>query len=255
MNALELKREIYENYMDADGLVTVAHQKLCSAADMERGMGNGLLHTGLFYTILAECGALTQLDIDNFNEAIRRVTVVHNGRSVEGLVHRKTTKKQDQQKQDDYYAIISASYHGWTAFAKDTYQHGQRNNWHWDNLRPFGSPNVETYFDRFPGFVPYVRMGARDKLSVYETLPMIGSIIAVAFSDRGNSDSRIHRWCQCTVFRKEQPALGGITADLFRFITTKKFGSIPKSWEGYFGPTYVGSKPIPHPLTLIEDIR
>ena len=254
MLAQEFKTKIYTEYMNSDGHVMVQNRVYGDPALQWIGMGNALMNTGLFFTILAELGALTQNDQDWLRNVILKSTVNFQGGKQHGLIHRSPAKFQDPQTQDDYYTLLSAAYHAGDRFAVDVLNHGRKTNWHWDNLRPEGGI-PDTWFDRFPGFVPYVRLCAKDEISVYEAVPLISSIVSTAWSKADNGDSRIHRWCQATVFRKEEKTIGALTADVSRWITHAKFGSIPAGWAPYFKPTVYNGQTIVHPFNLVEGLR
>lgn len=250
MLAQEFKQKVYTEYMNSDGLVMVKNRLLAPPDQQWLGMGNALMNTGLFFTILAELGALTQADKDWLRNVIKNATVQFNGSPMHGLITRGPGKTADQQTQDDYYTMLSAAYHAEDRFAEDCFNYGEKNLWYWDNLRPTGGVPA-TLFDRFPGFVPYTRLCARDEISVYENPSLIGPIIAAAFSKADNADSRIHRWCQLTVYRKEELFFGGVSSDIYRWKTKRTFGSIAASFAPYYQPT----DGVPHPFTLVEGLK
>ena len=72
------------------------------------GDGNMILYTALFYCVLANLGAMTQVDSYAWQEALRQCK-----HEMFDMYWRTPIKKNkdDDQNHDDYWGILAASYH------------------------------------------------------------------------------------------------------------------------------------------------
>src|SRR6267154_669901 len=104
MDKLHFKEQILNYYLDGDGQVTVDKNPT------KWSTGNGLLHTGLFYMILAINQILDDADKLRFRKAVDDCWVrAKSGHVIPGLLNR-NPGRPDLEGQDDYVGVCGGSY-------------------------------------------------------------------------------------------------------------------------------------------------
>lgn len=162
------------------------------------GGGNVLLYTGLYYTILAMKGALTQADADSW---VRSLMLCRHERFP--LFWRSPVKKNadDNQEHDDYWAILAACKHaGCEYIARGILEHGRRHSWSYDIQKP-ETFNIKFYFARFMAFIPMARVCSGEEISLLEQARLY---LAILFGG-GSSSSWMRCFLMASVIRDRGP--------------------------------------------------
>lgn len=223
-----------------------------------RGMGNGLMHTG-FVHILKDFfyGGTTQQARFRWDQTMASVTADNpDGSAAMGVYHRAYFKIGDNQKQDDYILIAGASKVLQSPHANDIVLHGKKSGWFFWNKHPTMRAEAgalaypDGMFDRFPGLTAFMRMCVvqpmQEAVSVWEKLLLAGQMVSGAFKSNPRSDGCIQTTAKFLVLRPDHPLIFYPAWWLWAWRIRKKFGSIPKSWEGYLQPG--------HPLLDLPDV-
>lgn len=231
------KQDIYDHYMDAALQVTV------DRGAPDNSTGNGLLHLGLFVSIIGVGGAITYRESDTYDRAINLAMVQNrDGSQIKGLFSRSFWKLGEAQSWDDYIGICAGSF--WTNHpaARWVYEYGKKNNWSFDNLNPYKF-SWRKWFGRFIGFPQFVKMCSGKKTNVLENL-MIA--LKIVFTDISASDSCMKTYIIITVAR-DCSLLSEWASRLTLARIRRKYHSVGLSFAPYF-------QSVDHPLTL-EDWR
>lgn len=227
MDALTLHQTLKdEGYTDQWGLIRVLPLS-------EVGMGNGLLHTGLLYTIKANHGALTQVDKDHLAAIVSQCE-----HASVPMLWRSPIKKNpdDNQQWDDYFGMLPALYFAGSDFPRRFLAHAEKAHWSFDIQKP-DQFNFRYYYERMPGFVGFVKSCARGTdLSVIATpmemLQLAGAILWSAFSI-DNADSNMKAYCRLSVARKESP-LCALASLVWFWRIRRRYGIVGQSFAAYF---------------------
>lgn len=201
-------------FINRDGFVTIKPN-----AENIPGDGNGWLQTGL----AVACGAYplnsTQLWI-MLGRCRKSATCP--------LIWRSPYKRNpdDDQKCDDYWGALPLN----ELWAKEVLGWGEAYGWVFDT-REIGG--LEYRFDRFWGFVPFLRLCAGRRISLWESVELAGSILLDAFSI-ANADGNMKAYCKLRV-AEESSALSAAAAKIWRSRIKKRYGRIGASWAKYFG--------------------
>lgn len=227
MSLLDELRQL--GYVNDSGIVTVLPNTPAFP-----GEGNGLLQTGLAYCIAAGETGLTKEDkarIVRLTEACKH--------EFYPLLWRSPYKKNpgDNEQHDDYWGWLAACYHAGHYFPGDFYKFGEDHGWIIDVRDPRGSSDLNYYFGRFLGFVPFAKMArlAREptvRLSVLEHLQVALAILIRAF-DIDESDGCMRDFCLISVARKES-FICKLASLLWYRRVRKKYGSVGAAFASYF---------------------
>jgi hypothetical protein len=208
-------------YINADGFVTVQPN-----APAVPGEGNGWLQTGLAYA----CGLYPQANAD--------VMLAFCAKSNEcPLIYRSPHKKNadDNETCDDYWAALPMS----QFWAKEVLQYARAHGWNFDVQEKGG---LEYAFWRFPAFTPFLKLCAGESLNIFDRLRLAGTIAFDAFFSDA-ADTNMAAFCRLVKAEQACP-LSALAAGLWRSRIRKRYGTIGKSWAGYFGDT--------HPLVMFD---
>lgn len=228
---MNFRKEIEEHYTEKCGQVSIQKDP------PEDSSGNGIMHTGHFFIILAENNLLNAKDFVTWDKYTESVTVKKDGANVWGLLFRSIYKKNDEQSHDDYYGFMAANYFLAPDLAEETVRYGEKTGFCYDNLKPWkGLPEARfgSLHDRFPGQIAFYKMCAKMTTSIYEQIPLALRILSTAIASKDASDSRIHAWLMLCVAKRESPLLFGLVNLIWSAIVRSRFGSIGKSWYTYY---------------------
>lgn len=242
MDIKSIKKEITEHFMLSNGLVTVERDGDAHSV----GMGNGLMHTGLYYAVLSEKLAFDVADAAMFSITVKACYVPGH----DGLLNRAPWKK-DPETHDDYILVLGGGYLArCKVLVKTVVDTLEQRKWYANNVNPYSKDPVDYlngWFDRFPGLVTFFKTCSRIcnpvTISVWEQLVLAAQLAVSAFNKK--SDGHIQSSVKLWVCRKEYPIVFVPVWWFWSKIIRKRYGSVPKSWEGYLG--------VGHPLTLVED--
>ena len=235
MTVFELKKEI-QPYLNEHDMVSAIKLPLPYSKNL--GDGNLLEKTGLYYCILHNAGAMTQVDKFIWDRILFKCK--HDRFPI---FWRSPDKKNpdDNQEHDDYHMIVGldiAEFKG--EYSKKLLDHLNKYNWSMDIQNPTKF-NSKYYWERFFALNWMIRIGAGEA----SPLQVIGShILALAsvlwISD---SDSRIRVYGRFTGL-SERYSLIKIMFGWWKNKMRKKFGKV--------GKAFAGELPLDHPLTEID---
>lgn len=221
-----------EGYINEDGFVTVQRN-----ANPFPGEGNGWLQTGL----AAACGAnLSFLKTKEMFERCRFSVEVP-------MLWRSPHKKNlgDNQNHDDMWGAGLLAWWGRFYWAKEFVELGTRTNWIYDITDPNGE-NLRYKFDRFFDFIPYMRLCAREKLTIADSLILAATIVFDAYH-LDKADGNMRAFCKVTVAGKDGNLICKLACAWWRKRAKAKYGTIGKSWAEYFGEG--------HPLNAFNEVN
>tara|TARA_R110000868_G_scaffold242882_3_gene498477 strand:+ start:793 stop:1443 length:651 start_codon:yes stop_codon:yes gene_type:complete len=203
-----------DKYIDQFGFVRIKPND-----DNPWGDGNGLLQTGLAIA----CGMLNPSYELQFNLLLCRKDVWCP------LIYRSPNKKNndDNQGPDDYYGAFLFG----DILPGLVLEYAEAKNWHFDIQQP-DKPRPEYNFNRFPAFVPCLRIAAGKRLSLAETVVLFGSIVVDSF-DLNKADGNMKAFCRI-VLAERYSKLFTIAGALWRYQVRRKYKSIGRSWSDYF---------------------
>ena len=182
---MNFKSEILSHYLDRDNLVSLDRDPTPWSS------GNGLLYTGLFYTIL---GLRNELTIE---DRVRWVSAV-KACEVSPGVYNRNPLREDFEAHDDYCGIASASAFMGDEFARDILEHGLKTDWHYDNTGK--EPGLRSDHSRFLGRVAFYYMAAGE---VPGFLRRVGFNCGIrAAIDSHDHGGKILAWLQVQVCKK-----------------------------------------------------
>jgi hypothetical protein len=211
-----------EPYTDSLGLVTLNDKAVDGP-----GAGNLLLHTALYYVAAYKDGFIPK---KLFQEVIKTCEVKP------GLFWRSPYKIGDRQQHDDYIGIAAAAYFYAPNIAREIVEHGETHDWCYNSQNP-EMLDLTLVHDRFIGQVPFYRMCAHQRLSIWEAIPLAIKAMTMSFSSNG--DSAIHSYLIFSVGKAAMPVL---------FNTLWMFSGFSKEIGPKFKP-YLGEG---HPLNNVS---
>lgn len=209
--------------MDEDGLVTI---------DRDPGRwstGNGLLYTGIFYTLLFLRGEALPEDVVRFSKT------VYNCWQVPGVLNR-NPGRPDLESHDDYIGVMAASYHLNTPHAKIICGYGEKHWWSFNNVDPCKWA-LQTYHGRFPGLVGYYRMAARKPPGMLQSLMLNAKITASACPSE-NASGKILTWLMTTVLEAENKPYFGDSIELWKARMKHDYKTLNGLFSTYFKPSH-----------------
>lgn len=182
---MTFKEEILTHYLDSELLVTKDRNP------SHWSTGNGLLFTGIFYTLLYLRGECTAEDVDRFCMAVTPCWKDDElGNPIPGLLER-NDKRNELQAHDDYRGVCVASLLLNTPHAKAVEAYGSSHFWCFNNAHP-GRIGFRSWFGRFAGFPGLVRLCSRKSPGPLQAF-LLGSDI-FADSQSKAADPKILAW-------------------------------------------------------------
>jgi len=219
-------RNLMQSYIDPDGLVTILPNQDINST------GNGLLHLGLYIAELHHYGWLKSLDLVNFLAVIHSCQVVVNDRALP-LVWRSPTKrnKDDYNSHDDYYGIAMLGLENYGKWFL-SYLVSNAEKWHWclNNQNP-GIFKLRFYHGWRLPWVSHLRSATEDGPSPMDNL--ITALSILLHFPGAKHDSNIHTWLMCEMSRNKSD-INKWAVNIWEKRARKKFGTIGKSFAGYF---------------------
>lgn len=182
---MSFKSEVLQHYLDVDGLVALDREPT------RWSTGNGLLYTGLFYTLLALNGELDEEDRARFAKAVARC-------EVEPGLYNRNPGRPDWEAHDDYVGVAAASYFLKAPFAGDIVDYGEINEWCFDNTKP-GELSLKAYHGRFPGRIGFYYMATGSKPGFFRRVAFSSAVKNDTTETRRDAGEVILRWLQVQV--------------------------------------------------------
>lgn len=219
---MNFKGEVLNHYMDREGLVTIDRNPTPWST------GNGLMHTGVFYTILFLRGEIDESDLKRFTSAVDGCWEGPLEAPIAGLLER-NNNREDLQAHDDYH-VMTASFLLGTYHARMVERYGSSHFWSFNNVTP-GKFTLQTWHGRFPGHVGYLRLCADKKPGLFQNFLLDQSIGFNVYSK--DATSKILCWLKIQVAK-----IKGYCKDSIEFWEEKlvdQFGSMEMVFAQYFG--------------------
>jgi hypothetical protein len=229
---MSFKEEVLNSYLDEEGLVSIDKNP------SKWSTGNGLLYTGIFYSLLALDNKLTAEDIARFAVAVNRCWLDRYGFTYEGLLER-NDKREDLEAHDDYIGICAASYLLKTDHAKKIVEYGKQNFWSYNNVEP-GRFVLRTWHGRFFGLIGFYKMAANEDPGWLQRKLLKYSITGAA-AKNDNSGELILMWLKTLVARQYSDEYK-MEVGFWKSAITARFGSLTNLFSKYFGSNHPFSK-------------
>ncbi len=235
------RNSIEARYLDAYGLVTVV-----PGADVNSvGMGNGLLHLGLYVVELAALGLLESKTQMRFHRTVDDCRVVEGTVTVPGLLVRHPLKSRDPESWDDYVGVAAASFFCGRRHANEIVAYGEANEWVFDNLHPWATraQSPGKWFDRMPGFTAFLRMAAGRTVGFWDRFPLFVRILHATLAKTDKADTQMKSFLMLMVAQAEHPEFS-LLFSFWEWRMRKRFGAVGKAFHAYFA----GGSSETHPL-------
>lgn len=223
---MTFKEEVLAHYMDSEGLVTT---------DRDPGKwttGNGLLYTGIFYSILALSRQADAADVRRFSDAVDPCWVGEH----EGLLER-NDGREDLQAHDDYIGVVAASYLLNTPHASKIESYGSKRCFNYNNVKP-NEFSFRTWQGRFPGLIGFYRAAAKKEQGLIQKLGFSVTITSNALTSKEYYGSKILAWLRIQVI-KQQTFDCRDAIEFWERRFRKDYGSLAALLAGYFGEKHV----------------
>lgn len=221
------REEVIAHFMDEEGLVSGVRDpgKWTS--------GNGLLYTGIFYTLLCLRREVQPGDMERFKKTVNLCYVDRGSQVFPGLLER-NDKRPDLQAHDDYHGVVTASALLNTRHVHDVFAWGYANNWSYNNVDP-EKWTFRTWHGRFPGQVAYYTMAARENPGVFGPCVLASKITTNALADPADAGGKILVWLMIEGV-KGQHALCDEAGRFWYERMRRDYGSLGALFAKYFGP-------------------
>ena len=194
MSPKQFKQEIINHYMDQDGLVSPDRNPT------RWSTGNGLLYTGLFYTICSILQETTDADTAHFQESVKRCYVEDH----KGLLNR-NPKRPDHESHDDYIGVVVASLLLGTRNKCDVWSYGKRNFWVFDNRLPerlFTLGAVSSWHGRFPLQLALYHYACSENPGIFLKLLARAALYLSTFEKKSNAEAWARNWLIVQALKK-----------------------------------------------------
>jgi hypothetical protein len=213
------KDEIKAHFMDEEGLVTKVRNP------GHWSTGNGLLFTGLFYSLLGVRGELEPSDKDHFEKAVEacfvnRVTPVLN----------RNKGRPDFEGWDDYNGVVAAAFFVGSDIAKDILNYGEANCFNFNNEQP-KKFTLRSWFGRLPGFPGHLRLCGKSSPGNLQTLCLLHEFQKGC---KNESDPDANTWLRVEVARRASSRFNESIAAWDKSLK-KVYGSLGRMFEPSFG--------------------
>lgn len=159
--------------------------------------GNPVLYASIAIIIQAEMFGIQTSNVKEFTKDL-----YENAKKAPGILTRGRHKAFDTQEHDDTMGMIGASvFSGYLEPTQDFYTVGKKSGWvynegvykHKSDIRRF----LENWYARFPGFVGLVKLGAGEKLSLWDKLSFAASLLTFS----GESGIQLD-WIKIKVYQR-----------------------------------------------------
>lgn len=203
---------------------------------------NGLLFTAEYIDLLwRRFKAMQPSSVEDFTDYCSELTkynmFLQACEQESGLIRRYPSKIQDQQF-DDYVGAAAVN----SLFAKRALDYGRKNKYCWNIERP-GKFELNYFFGRLPGFVPYLRAAANVRIGIIGAILWSLSTVFAALQADGKETSGVKlQFLQNGVMERRKSIIAKLAIKFWRYKLKKKFpNGMQDVWAIYFGPE--------HPLT------
>lgn len=215
------QRDELKPYLNGDGFLTVQ-----ANADTVPGEGNGWLQTGT---------AICLIGYDEYPYPLDTVALINacSNAAAYPLIYRSPHKKNpdDNETCDDYWgALALIKLKDRTEWPKSLLRYGAANDWYFDVNH---SRALRYRFDRFPAFVPCLRICAGEELSLFSKIILGLTILWDAYHIDA-ADGNMRSLCKIAI-AEGQGRFIDACSNLWRRRIIAKYGTVAKSFEEYFG--------------------
>ena len=234
MSIEELKRQVYENWMDAAGLVMLEPRSVRGNA--YPSSGNGIFFLSLFLMLLHKLNAVESRDREHYVSTINNCQRVFCGNPCLGLFNRYpmgglTDANLDDEAHDDYQGIVCVSKLLNTVHASNVLEWGRDHSWCYNNVEP-GTWNFRLVH-RPESFSFYQIVQGETPLP-WHWLWLHGNITSTLFLKRGTTSPKL-----VTLFRLEGMSEVStywklVKASWMKLLKLKNKGGIPEVFDIYF---------------------
>lgn len=230
---MDLRREIFEHYVDRDGLVTIDRDPT------PQSTGNGLLFTSIYLVLQKLRGEITDEDGNKFIKPILNC-------QIEPGLYNRNPGRPDREAWDDYVGIAAVGAMLYRFFSTEIVQYGSRNAWCFNNENP-GHFKPWAWHGRFLGLIGVYLMAAGQQPSFLQKL-LIGSMLRSGVArDNADPGAKITTWLKTVIVKNYSAHWDDDILEFNRSIV-KHFGSLSGLFACYFGPTHPFSVTA-HPLS------
>lgn len=149
----------------------------------DRYDGNALLYTGNLMALAQIRGELTVDIRDKMVNAITKFEIEP------GLFKR--AYNDDSQARDDYIGIlVGCSLSQRFDVCERIYNYGKREGWVFA-IEPMDVLNFNYRFDRYPGFIPTVKLSVLESLGMWEQAMLCGDMVVTSFKPENDTSGKI----------------------------------------------------------------
>jgi hypothetical protein len=230
MTAQEFKQEILDHYLDQDLQVTV------DRGPSKWTTGNGLLHCGIFYTLLSLSNILDRDDCDRFNKAVFQCWVKSGNITVFGLLNR-DAGRPDHEAHDDYIGVCAASFFTHSNVSALINSYGAGNHYSYDNTNPYKF-DFGSWHARFPGLIGFYRLSCSLPPGWAQTLMLLAHF---KFGASDNAKDNILDWLMAQVIKRSSSRFNGAIESWEKSLG-EQFHSLGDIFAPYFGSAHPFSK-------------
>jgi len=172
------------------------HYPLMSNQAYQEPDGNPVLYSSIAIII--------EVDLFGADEHAAKFTkdLYQNAKKAPGIITRGRHKAFDTQEHDDVMGMIGASvFSGYIAPAQEIYLAGKKSGWVYNEGVYKSKSDIgrffENWYNRFPGFVGLVKLGAGEKLSLWDKLSFAVSLLTFS----GESGAQLD-WVKVKVYER-----------------------------------------------------
>lgn len=184
--------------------------------------GNALLYTGTLLALAQIRGQLTVDIRDKIVASMLRFEVAP------GLFKR--AYNDDNQARDDYIGILAGcSLSQRFDVCERIYKHGKESGWIY-NIEPMDVLDYNYRFDRYPGFIPTVKLSVLESLGMWEQAMLAGDMIVTSFKPEDDTSGKLLDSLVCLMLDRSHANFG---AKIGSWVFQKRV-DIHKSYSIYF---------------------
>lgn len=237
MDLIDFKNEILSHYVDEEYQVTIDRNPT------KWSSGNGLLHTGIFYTILGINNLLDYNDRRRFQRAVDLCWVRdRDSQPIYGLLNR-NFGREDKQAHDDYIGVVAGGVFTGTDVCRFIYEYGNRNLYSYDNTHPYNknifSKDFWTSFQgRFPGLIGFYKISADKYIGFFDSKSIE---LKFKFQNIDDASGTIMAWLTAKAIKQKTSRFNQVI-DSWEKRVSDKYGILGNLFRPYFGDRHVFSQ-------------
>lgn len=224
--AIEIKKDFYENYVSPNGLALLGKGHIENA--------NGILFLAIFYAVAKKIDLLSQNDLTHAFDTLKKIEIEP------GLFKREPTNRE-LEAHDNYVGICFLSVIFDLYFARQVVEYGTKTGFMYDNKNP-EKPDPRTM--RQGGDIALYKIAAGYFPTVWETIWLFFGIISASF--KGSPSTMNLTWLRIQTIsyafekHKNVTFLSGsfvllfIASLIFNLMIRKRYGGIQGSFAKYY---------------------